>query len=69
MLLLDFLYAKSFLTNDIRKKAKKQETKHSQVRTLKEGNWFQIKSKSSPLQAGLRMMAHASGQHSEIERL
>lgn len=64
LVLFDFLYAKPFLTNNIRKK-----TKTNQVRTLKEGNQFQIKSKSSPLHAGLCMMAHVSGQSSEIERL
>lgn len=51
LLLCDFLCAKPFLGNNIRKKPKKTDT--GQVRTLNEGNWFCVKIKVSPLQAGL----------------
>lgn len=69
-MLFDFLYAKPFLTNDIRKKNPKNKKQNTgQARTLKEGNWFQIKSKPSPLQADLCMMAHGSRQSSKAERL
>lgn len=67
MLLFDFLYAKPFLINNVRKKPKKQNT--GQVTTLKEGNWFQIKSKPSPLQSDLCMIARGSGQNSKTEGL
>lgn len=61
---------KTFPNKQYKKKGPKNKKQNTgQVRTLKEGSWFQIKSKSSVLQAGLCMMAHGSGQCSETERL